>query len=348
MMGAWYSLPRRLRFAGAASAAVLLTVPLLYLGLANGRPVLTAHELWGALFSTDPEYGRAQFLVVGTRLPRLLLAILAGVALGLAGFLMQGALRNPLADPGLLGVSQAAAFAVALAAIYPELVPPFVPRPVLCFVAGALAGTIVLFAASNIRSTVRLILAGVVISGLFAVLTTAVIFTAPYDRTNSGGLGGYLRYTAGSFVGNYWPEYHNLWPWLLAALPLCWFSARSVNLLQLGDEMASGAGLNPGRARIVLLLISLLLVCPVIAVVGPIGFVALFAPHIARFVLADSDARPVMILSALGGAFLVVAADVAGRLLFFPIEVPAGVWTVVVITPIALLLLAARLRRVEQ
>lgn len=344
-MKAWFNMPKELRLFGAASLFAIGIIVLSYLNLASGRPNFGLNEILGVLTGSDDVDNRAQFLIYGTRLPRALVALLAGIGLGLAGFLMQGALRNPLADPGLLGVSQAAAFAVAVAAVYPEIIPGYIPRAVICLIAGTLAGAIVLFAASNIRSTVRLILAGVVISGLFAVLTTTVIFTAPYDRTTSGGLAGYLRYTAGSLIGLYWDDFNSLWPWLIAGIIPCWFSARAVNLLQLGDEIASGAGLNPGRARIALLMIALLLVCPIIAVVGPLGFVALFSPHISRFILADSDARQVMILSGICGAFLTVAADTAGRLLFFPIEVPAGVWTIVVITPVALTLLSLQLRR---
>lgn len=347
MNSAWGNLPKKLRLAGAASAFIIGIILLAYLNLASGRPTFAFGEVMNVLLGLEEAGTRTQFLIAETRLPRVLVAIMAGVGLGLAGHLMQGALRNPLADPGLLGVSQAAAFAVAVAAIYPELLPGQFPRAVLCLIAGTIAGIIVLIAASNIRSMVRLILAGVVISGLFAVLTTMVIFTAPYDRTNSGGLAGYLRYTAGSLIGLYWEDFHSLWPWLLAALLPSWFSARAINLLQLGDEMASGAGLNPGRARIALLAIALLLVCPIIAVIGPLGFIALFSPHISRFLLADTGARPVMLLSALCGAFLTVAADAAGRLLFFPVEVPAGVWTIIVITPVALTLLSFRLRRAD-
>jgi iron complex transport system permease protein len=345
MIKAWHELPKKLRLLGAACCFILGVILLGYLNLSSGRPNFAFWEVMNALMGSPEAEGRAAFLIVGTRLPRILVAILAGAGLGVAGYLMQGALRNPLADPGLLGVSQAAALAVAVAAIYPELLPGHFPRAVLCLIAGAGAGAVVLFAASNIRSTVRLILAGVVVSGLFAVLTTMVIFTAPYDRTTSGGLAGYLRYTAGSLIALYWDDFHSLWPWLLAGLIPSWFSTKAVNLLQLGDEMASGAGLNPGKARLVLLAIALLLVCPIIAVIGPLGFIALFSPHISRFIMADSSARPVMILSALCGAFLTVAADTAGRLLFFPVEVPAGVWTIVVITPVALALLSMRLRR---
>lgn len=348
MISAWYRLDKRLRLLGATTFLILAIIVVGYFNLAYGRPSFTLGQTLDALFGAATDDNElAKFLVLETRLPRVLVAIIAGLALGLSGYLMQGSLRNPLADPGLLGIAQASTFIVAVAAIYPELIPPSFPRPLLSLGAGLVAGIIVLIAANNMRSTIRLILAGVVISGLFFVLTTTIIYTAPLNRTASGGLAGYLRYVAGSLVGTYWERFNALWPWIVPALPLVWFSARAVNLLQLGDELASGAGLNPGRARLLLLLLALLLVAPVIAIVGPIGFVALFAPHISRFILANTGARSVMILSGISGAFLVVAADVLGRLVLFPIEIPAGVWTVVVITPIALYLLSQQLRRVR-
>jgi iron complex transport system permease protein len=134
-------------------------------------------------------------------------------------------------------------------------------------------------------------------------------------------------------------------PWLLVGIPAALLSGRALNLLQLGDELATGAGLNPFRTRIVLILIALILVSPVVAAIGPIAFIALFAPHIARGWLVSSDARQTLILAGLCGAALLQAADTAGRLLFFPAEIPAGIWTVAMVGPAAVIVVGRLARR---
>lgn len=321
------------RFLLAVLIPLLLIIGLGLFNAVRGEPNVGLGELWRAVVDPLPvEQTPADFLIRELRLPRVLLAVSCGLALGMVGVLLQDSLRNPLADPGLLGIAQGASFAMALATIYPEIVPPM-PRPLLCLIAGILAGFAVIAFSGTIRDPVRVILSGAVLSGFFGVMTTAVILLAPYERT--GSFGAYYRYVTGSVSAAEWEYVRMVAPWLAVGIPAALLSGRALNLLQLGDELATGAGLNPFRTRILLILIAMVLVAPVIAAIGPISFIALFAPHIARGFLVSSDARRTLIVSALCGAALLLAADTAGRLLFFPAEIPAGIWTVAMVGPAA-------------
>ncbi len=309
----------------------------------RGEPNVALGEVWRALVNPQPvEVNPAHFLIRELRIPRVLLALVCGVALGMVGVLLQDSLRNPLADPGLLGIAQGASFAMALFAIYPEYLPNL-SRPLICLIAGIVAGVAVLSFSGTIRDPIRMILSGAILSGFFGVLTTAVLLLAPYDRT--GGIGAYYRFVTGSVSAAEWSYLRMVAPWLMIGIPAALFSGRALNLLQLGDELATSAGLNPFRTRVILILIAMILVSPVIAAIGPISFVALFAPHIARGFLVTSDARQTLIVSALCGAMLLLAADTAGRLLFFPAEIPVGIWTVAIVGPAAVAVVGRLVRR---
>ena len=316
------------------------------LGLYNavrGEPNVNVAEVWRAIVDPQPvAQNPAHFLIRELRIPRVLLGIVCGLALGLVGVLLQDSMRNPLADPGLLGIAQGASFAMALYAIYPEIMPNL-PRPLICLIAGLLAGLAVISFSGTIRDPVRVILAGAVLSGFFGVLTTAVLLLAPYERT--GGFGAYYRFVTGSVSAAEWGYLRMVAPWLVIGVPAALLSGRALNLLQLGDELATSAGLNPFRTRIILILIAMILVSPVIAAIGPVAFIALFAPHIARGFLMSSDARQTLVVSALCGAALLLAADTIGRLLFFPAEIPAGIWTVAMVGPAAIFVVGRLVRR---
>lgn len=313
----------------------------------RGEPNVNLGEVWRAIVDPQPvAQNPAHFLIRELRIPRVLLGIVCGLALGLVGVLLQDSMRNPMADPGLLGIAQGASFAMALYAIYPEIMPNL-PRPLICLIAGLLAGLAVISFSGTIRDPVRMILAGAVLSGFFGVLTTAVLLLAPYERT--GGFGAYYRFVTGSVSAAEWGYLRMVAPWLVIGVPAALFSGRALNLLQLGDELATSAGLNPFRTRILLIFIAMVLVSPVIAAIGPVAFIALFAPHIARGFLMSSDARQTLVVSALCGAALLLVADTTGRLLFFPAEIPAGIWTVAMVGPAAIFVVGRLVRRrVEQ
>ncbi|MEM9131992.1 MAG: iron ABC transporter permease [Actinomycetota bacterium] len=291
------------------------------LQLMIGEPTLSPGELIAALGGER----EASFVVKELRSPRIVAALVVGATLGCAGVLMQDSLRNPLADPSLLGVAQGASLAVAITTFYPALAPP-VPRPILALVCGTAAGLLVVLVTGRLRDAVRLLLAGAVASSFFGTLTALVIFFAPSDR--AGSVAGYQRFAIGSLSTMEWETVWRLALWSLPAIPLAFAAARVLNVLKIGDDVAANVGLDPGRARIVLMAIAMALVAPGYAFAGPIAFVALLAPHITRGALGSSDARPVLVGAAAVGATQMVAADGLGRLLLFPSEIPAGVWTI--------------------
>ncbi|MEM9562706.1 MAG: iron ABC transporter permease [Actinomycetota bacterium] len=333
-------LPRLLVVAGAALA---LTLVLALFNLTQGETDSQVGAVLDNLTRGAPIEGDIESLLIrDVRLPRVLMALMAGAALGLAGVLLQDSLRNPLADPSLLGVAQGASFVVAVSALYPEVIPPL-PVPILTFIGGTLAGGSVLIISRNAKNPVRVVLAGAMLSVVFATLSTAVLQMAP--RTRSLDAFAYFRFVIGNFTDVRWEDLRMVLPWFVLAMPVALLSARVVNLLQLGDDAASGLGLNPGRARLALMVLAMVLVTPYVAVIGPIGFVALFAPHVARSLLASADARQVMVVAALLGSFVLLIADSAGRLLLFPTEVPAGVFTWIIVGPVALILVGRLGRR---
>jgi iron complex transport system permease protein len=321
------------------TAVALLLVALTALAALNllrGEPNVAPGALWSAIVAPRADASTVDFLIRDVRIPRVLLAVLCGAALGVGGVLLQDSLRNPLADPGLLGVAQGASLVMALAAIVPEAVPSALPLPVLCLVAGFAVGVLVLSFGGTIRDPIRMLLAGVVLAAFFSIITSAILLLTPPDRTL--GLAGFLRYTIGSLSAATWDSVLMVLPWLGLGLPAALLCGRILNLLQLGDETAAGAGLNPFRARLMLLAVAMVLVAPVIAAIGPVSFIALFAPHVARGILISTDSRQVLSIAALSGAVLLLAADVCGRLVFFPREIPAGIWTVAIVGPAAIVL----------
>lgn len=324
---------------------LVIIIALSLLNFVRGEPNVNLSEVWRAIVEPQPvEANPAHFLIRELRIPRVLLALLCGASLGLVGVLLQDSLRNPLADPGLLGIAQGASLAMAIFAIYPEFLPA-IPRSIICLVAGILSGLIVVFFSGTIRDPVRVILSGAIISGFFGVMTTALLLLAPYQRT--GNLASYYRFVTGSVSAAEWNYIYMVLPWLIVGVPAALLSGRALNLLQLGDELATGAGLNPFRTRIVLIVIAMILISPVIAAIGPISFIALFAPHIARGFLTSSDSRQTLVVSAMFGAALLLAADTVGRLLLFPAEIPAGIWTVAMVGPVAIFVVGRLVRRQE-
>ncbi len=319
--------PRR-RGVGLAWLAVVCLVAIAVCALTQltrGEPSLSIAEMIDAAQRSGDD--TASFLVRELRAPRLIAGVVVGAALGAAGVLLQDSLRNPLADPSLLGVAQGASFAIAVVAFYPEIAPPL-PTPVLALVSGTATGLLVVLVAGRVRAPIRLLLSGAVAAAFFGTITTVIILLAPVERQAS--IAGYQRVVTGSLSTMDWDTVWRIAPWSLPAIPIMVVSGRVLNVLKLGDDVAVTMGLDPGRARVVLMLMAMALVAPAYAYVGPVAFVALLSPHIARGALRSSDARPVLVGAACVGAAQLVAADALGRLLLFPTEIPAGIWTIAI------------------
>ncbi|MDM2745086.1 iron ABC transporter permease [Citrobacter sp. Cu231] len=259
------------------------------------------------------------------RLPRVLLALIIGGALALAGCVMQGLFRNPLADPGLLGISSGAACAVALWVVLPVSLPALLMlyAPMLAAFIGALAATVVIFILSQQRggSLSRLLLVGIAINALCGAAVGVLSWVSNDAQLRQLSLWG-----MGSLGTAQWPTLLAVTSLTIPTVLTIWRLAPALNLLQLGEEDAHYLGVDVRSVQRILLLCSALLVASAIAVTGVIGFIGLVIPHLMRMWLG-SDHRAVIPGSVLAGAFLLLVADTLARTAVAPAEMPVGLLT---------------------
>jgi iron complex transport system permease protein len=278
--------------------------------------------LWGA---TDT----MEAAVVAVRLPRTVLALVAGAALGLAGATMQGITRNPLADPGILGVNAGAAMAVVIGIAWFGIATlnGFLWTAIL---GAGLAASFVYAIGSLGRggaTPLKLALAGAATSIAASSFTVAIIL----PRNDIAG--GVRSWQVGGVGGATFDAILPCLPFLAAGLVLCLLSARSLNLLALGDDAAAGLGARVAWARAAAALGAVLLCGATTAICGPIGFVGLVVPHLCRL-LVGPDHRWLLPFSALTGGILLIVADVTGRLVARPSEMEVGIVTAFVGAPV--------------
>lgn len=259
------------------------------------------------------------------RLPRVLLALIVGGALALAGAIMQGLFRNPLADPGLLGISSGAALAVALWLVLPLSLPVVLMlyAPMLAAFIGSLAVTMVIFILSQRHdpSLSRLLLVGIAINALCGAAVGILSWISNDAQLRQLSLWG-----MGSLGQAQWSTLLVTATVILPATLLLWRYANALNLLQLGDEEAHYLGVDVPHLQRRLLICSALLVAAAVAVSGVIGFIGLVVPHLLRLWLG-ADHRAVIPGSVLAGALLLLAADTIARTLVAPAEMPVGLLT---------------------
>ena len=267
------------------------------------------------------------------RLPRIITGALTGINLALAGCILQGILKNPLADPGIIGVSAGAGLtAMCIMILFPAEV-KFVP---LGAFVGAMIAVALVFALSweNGVDPMRMVLAGVAIAAFFGgAMTALMVFYS--DRVQ-----GTVNWMAGGFAGRSWHHVEMVLPYTLVGIAGTLLGSRWLNALQLGEETARSLGVNVARARVVLLLLAALLA----ASAGMLGFVGLVVPHMVRL-LTGSDFDYLLPAAAIWGAVLVAGADAAARIAFAPIEIPVGVFMSFLGAPFFLYLLKKGLRR---
>jgi iron complex transport system permease protein len=273
-------------------------------------------------------------IILDLRLPRVVVALLMGASLGVAGAVLQGVFRNPLADPYVLGTSSGAALAAAFGLLAAQGTAAWLV-PVLAL-AGALAtSAVVVFLgrdAWGVRAE-RLLLAGVGIGFFLSAILMLVMSLAQAD-----GVKRALLWMAGDLAGADWSLVPLAGLLMLIGFVLALVRRRGLNALTLGDEVAFGLGLEPGRERILLVLAASLLTAASVALGGIVGFVGLMVPHGVR-ALVGADARRVLPLSALGGGMLLCLADTVGRSILPPVEIPAGVVTALIGAPWFLIML---------
>ncbi|MBB2896027.1 iron chelate uptake ABC transporter family permease subunit [Pseudomonas sp. AS2.8] len=317
---------------GRLAVAALVALAGLLLCLCLGKVWLTPTQVFAAL--VERQGGGLGFIVTQLRLPRALLAALVGSALALSGLLLQGQVRNPLASPDLLGItSGASAGAVFYLAVLAGSLGPH-GLPLAAMLGAGLAALLVYGLAWNHgASPLRLVLVGVGVSAMLAAATTFLLVFSPLTTT----LSAYVWLT-GSVYGASWPEVRALGRWWLALLLPLAALARHAVLAQLDDDLARGLGVRLQRQRAVLLALAVALAGVAIAWGGAIAFVGLIAPHIARRLLPAGFAAQAL-MAALVGALLVMLADLLGRTLFLPLDLPAGIFVAALGAPFFLYLL---------
>ncbi|MBK6259789.1 Fe(3+) dicitrate ABC transporter permease subunit FecD [Citrobacter youngae] len=279
---------------------------------------------WHALL-TDWQTGREyHYVLTAYRLPRLLLALLVGAALAVAGVLVQGIVRNPLASPDILGVNHAASLAsVGALLLLPSL--PVIALPLLAF-AGGMAGLILLRMLANTSQPMKLALTGVALSACWASLTDYLMLSRPQDVNSA------LLWLTGSLWGRDWSFVKVAAPLLMLFLPLSLVFCRDLDLLALGDARATTLGVSVPRTRFQALLLAVAMTSTGVAVCGPISFIGLVVPHMVRTITGGRH-RWLLPVSAMTGALLLVAADLLARIIHPPLELPAGVLTAIIGAP---------------
>ncbi|WP_312631169.1 FecCD family ABC transporter permease [Pantoea piersonii] len=279
------------------------------------------------------------------RLPRVLLAVLIGMALAVSGAVMQGLFRNPLADPGLLGISSGAGLAVAIAISLPLALPPLLALwlPTLAAFLGSLAVMALIFSLSRLAlgNLARLLLVGIAINALCGSVVGVLSWLSNDQQLRQLSLWG-----MGSMSQAQWPMLAVCAAFILPSLLLTLLRARHLNLLQLGEEDAHYMGIDVRRTQRQLLVLSALLVGAAVSVSGIIGFVGLVVPHMMRFCLG-SDHRWMLPGSALAGAILLLLADTLARTIVVPAEMPVGLLTSLLGGPWFLWLILRQQRGVE-
>jgi len=279
----------------------------------------------------------SRYLVWDQRIPRTAAGLAVGAALGVAGALIQAFTRNPLADPGILGVNAGAAFFVAVGIAFFGVTSPFGYVWLAC--AGALVLTVGVYvigsAGGEAAGPVRLTVTGVAIGAVFAGLTTGLTLTHPdaFDRMRG--------WSAGSLLERGFDVVLPVLPLVLLGLALALVAAPGLNSIALGSDVARSQGVDVRRTRLAVLAAVTLLAGSATAVAGPLVFVGLVVPHLVRWTIG-TDQRWIVIGSLLLGPALVLLSDVLGRILVLPSEMPVGIVTAFVGAPVLIFLARRR------
>ncbi|AEB75288.1 FecCD family ABC transporter permease [Clostridium botulinum] len=273
-------------------------------------------------------------IIMDMRLPRIIIAVFVGASLSISGALLQSVMSNPLADPGITGVSSGASLVAIIVMIYfPGL------HGVLPFMAflGAIVACIMVFALSwdNGLSSMRIILAGVAVNAIFVGATSLL------SVLNSDKIQGILLWINGSIAYKGWNDVIYLVPYSIIGIVLALFCAKGSNLLALGDDVATNLGVNVNKTRIFISLVAVFLAGISTSVVGIIGFIGLIVPHICRLILGY-DYKYLIPMSATLGGILLLVADTMARFIARPVELPVGVIMSMIGGPFFLFLLRRR------
>jgi iron complex transport system permease protein len=292
-------------------------------------------QTWAAFFlgGEVPEMNKRSLIVWNIRMPRVFVAVAAGMCLAVSGAIFQAVTRNELASPFVLGVSSGAGFTVLLTLVVFSSLTPFLP--LLAALGGTIAFLLVYFIAwKDGTSPVRLVLAGVIVNMVFSSLQRALFFFAD----DLGTVQSAMAWITGSLTGVGWEQFRIAALPTLLAVVFALAGARQLNLLLLGEQTASALGMRVERVRFLLSGVAILAASAAISVAGIIGFFGLVVPHIVRLTVG-SDYRRLLVGCVFAGPALMVVADVGARLALNPVQIPVGVVTGVVGGPYFLYLM---------
>jgi iron complex transport system permease protein len=316
--------PRRRDY--VVNGVLLLLLALMFtVSLLAGRVWLPLGEVWHGLMS--PDANLAATIITQLRLPRAVLALEVGAALGLAGAVLQGVTRNPLAEPGLLGVSAGAALG-AVIAVYFGLARHFAAAAPLLGLTGALLASLVTFALGRGGGTITLVLAGAAVSALAAAGISLALNFAP----NPYAAFEIMTWLMGSLADRSWAQVLLVTPFILLGCIMLLFNARGIDALALGEAQAQSLGIDLRRLYLLAVFGTALAVGASTAVTGVVGFIGLVAPHLVRPLMGHQPSR-ILLPAALSGAMLLLFADVATRLIHIGTDLKLGVLTSLIGTP---------------
>lgn len=317
-----WRMPAMIGFFLFTAAAMILS---LALGSANISYAVIMHTLFG------PVEGTQGMIIWNIRFPRNIVGALVGADLAVSGAILQAVMKNPLADPGIVGVSSGAGLAGVLMLIFfPEM--SLLLTPVAFVGAMAAAAIVYILAWKNGIRPARIILAGVAVSTfLGSGISALLVFYA--DRVQ-----GALLWMVGGLSARSWPQAEALFPYTVIGLLLAFAGAKSLTILSLGDETARNLGLPVEKVRICMTAVGALLAAGAVSIAGLIGFVGLIVPHIVRLMIG-SDYKYLIPASAVLGGGIMVLCDTVGRVAFAPIEIPAGIIMAFIGAPFFLFLL---------
>ena len=302
---------------------ITLSMMVLLFGLSIrlGTYTLSFEEIWAAFQPDDKNY----FTLMEYRLPRAVLAILLGGALAISGVLVQSVVRNPLASPDILGINNAAGLvAVSVLMFLPNLA--FYWMPIFAFLGGVLSFAILWIVCGFNFRPIKMAIIGVALSALWAAISHYLMLTNPVEINTA------MLWLTGSLWGRSWSYLNVVLPWLVVLLPLPFIFCRDLDTLGLGENKASTLGVTVNKVQISVLVLAVALSTTAVAICGPIAFLGLVAPHLARRLVGGRH-RTLLPAALIIGALLLQLSDILARVIDPPTELPAGILTAIIGAP---------------
>lgn len=312
----------------AFSITILMTLILFFVAINVGGLKTTVPQLLNGLFI---EYDQTVAIILELRFPRIIVALFGGALMAVAGVLMQAVMQNPLADPGIIGItSGATVVAVLVSAFFPALA---TFTPVFSFAGGMIAFALVYTLAWNGQiSPIRLILVGIAVDALFSGIAQA------FSAGTGGNYAGATSIINANISLKTWNDVKILFIYAIIATVCCIFVAGKCNLLALSDQTMHGLGINVTRTRIIISIVSVLMASIFTAVIGSVSFLGLIVPHIARLIVGSNN-KILIPYSACLGAFVFLVADTVGRTVAYPYEINSSIIMAIIGGPMFIILL---------